>query len=84
MLTPSSWAMSDALLPAATVYFSVGVEVAGALTTVVCWVVVAGRAGAAVQLRLGERSEALSGARVEQVLVGLRFQQASFFRGPGI
>jgi mRNA interferase MazF len=30
--------------------------------------------------RLGERIGALSQARVEQVLAGLRFQQASFFR----
>jgi len=32
------------------------------------------------KLRLGERIGALSEARVEQVLAGLRFQQRSFFR----
>ena len=30
--------------------------------------------------RLGARIGALSEARVEQILAGLRFQQASFFR----
>jgi mRNA interferase MazF len=30
--------------------------------------------------RLGPRIGALSAARVEQILAGLRFQQASFFR----
>jgi mRNA interferase MazF len=29
--------------------------------------------------RLGERIGSLSGARVDQILAGLRFQQASFF-----
>ena len=31
--------------------------------------------------RLGERIGSLSEARVEEILAGLRFQQASFFRG---
>ncbi|KYF52510.1 hypothetical protein BE08_06465 [Sorangium cellulosum] len=30
--------------------------------------------------RLGERIGSLSDARVDQILAGLRFQQASFFR----
>jgi mRNA interferase MazF len=32
--------------------------------------------------RLGERIGALSGARVDQILAGLRFQQVSFFGAP--
>jgi mRNA interferase MazF len=32
------------------------------------------------KVRLGERIGSLSEARVEQILAGLRFQQASFFR----
>ena len=47
-------------------------------------VVVVSQVSSVEKSRLGERIGALSDARVEQVLAGLRFQQASFFRDPGI
>jgi mRNA interferase MazF len=43
-------------------------------------VVVVSQIDAVEKARLGERIGALSEARVEQVLAGLRFQQASFFQ----
>ncbi|MBN8466699.1 type II toxin-antitoxin system PemK/MazF family toxin [Corallococcus exiguus] len=45
-------------------------------------VVVVSQVSSVEKSRLGERIGALSDARVEQVLAGLRFQQASFFRDP--
>lgn len=44
-------------------------------------VVVVSQVSSVEKARLGERIGALSDARVEQILAGLRFQQASFFRG---
>lgn len=44
-------------------------------------VVVVSQISSVEKARLGERVGALSEARVEQILAGLRFQQASFFRG---
>jgi mRNA interferase MazF len=43
-------------------------------------VVVVSQISSVEKTRLGERVGSLSDARVEQVLAGLRFQQASFFR----
>ena len=43
-------------------------------------VVVVSQISSVDKARLGERLGALSDARVEQILAGLRFQQASFFR----
>ena len=43
-------------------------------------VVVVSQVSSVEKIRLGERIGSLSDARVEQVLAGLRFQQASFFR----
>ncbi|NOK35896.1 type II toxin-antitoxin system PemK/MazF family toxin [Corallococcus exercitus] len=43
-------------------------------------VVVVSQVSSVEKARLGERIGALSDARVEQILAGLRFQQASFFR----
>jgi mRNA interferase MazF len=43
-------------------------------------VVVVSQISSVEKTRLGERIGSLSDARVEQVLAGLRFQQASFFR----
>lgn len=43
-------------------------------------VVVVSQIASVDKARLGERIGALSEARVEQILAGLRFQQASFFR----
>jgi mRNA interferase MazF len=43
-------------------------------------VVVVSQIASVQKARLGERIGALSQARVEQVLTGLRFQQSSFFR----
>ena len=43
-------------------------------------VVVVSQVSSVDKARLGERIGALSAARVEQILAGLRFQQASFFR----
>jgi mRNA interferase MazF len=45
-------------------------------------VVVVSQISSVEKSKLGERIGALSPARVEQVLAGLRFQQASFFRKP--
>jgi mRNA interferase MazF len=42
-------------------------------------VVVVSQVSAVYKTRLGERIGALSSERVEQVLVGMRFQQASIF-----
>jgi mRNA interferase MazF len=42
-------------------------------------VVVVSQVSSVDKARLGERIGALSDARVEQILAGLRFQQASFF-----
>ncbi|MGL4421666.1 MAG: type II toxin-antitoxin system PemK/MazF family toxin, partial [Gemmataceae bacterium] len=42
-------------------------------------VVVVGQVSSVPKASLGSRIGALSSARVEQVLAGLRFQQASFF-----
>lgn len=42
-------------------------------------VIVVSQVASVDKARLGERIGALSAARVEQVLAGLRFQQASFF-----
>ena len=42
-------------------------------------VVVVSQVSAVYKARLGERIGALSDGRVEQVLAGMRFQQASFF-----
>ena len=42
-------------------------------------VVVVSQVSSVEKARLGERIGALSEARVEQILAGLRFQQASFF-----
>ena len=42
-------------------------------------VVVVSQVSSVEKVRLGERIGALSDARVEQILAGLRFQQASFF-----
>lgn len=42
-------------------------------------VVVVSQVASVDKARLGERIGALSDARVEQVLAGLRFQQASYF-----
>lgn len=42
-------------------------------------VVVVSQVSSVEKARLGERIGALSDARVEQILAGLRFQQASFF-----
>ena len=44
-------------------------------------VVVVSQISSVPRVALGERIGALSADRVEQVLAGLRFQQASFFRG---
>jgi len=43
-------------------------------------VVVVSQIASVAKARLGERIGALSEARVEQILAGLRFQQVSFFR----
>lgn len=43
-------------------------------------VVVVSQIASVEKARLGERIGALSDARVDQILAGLRFQQASFFR----
>lgn len=43
-------------------------------------VVVVSQVASIAKARLGDRIGALSPARVEQILAGLRFQQASFFR----
>lgn len=43
-------------------------------------VVVVSQVSSVEKARLGERIGALSDVRVEQILAGLRFQQASFFR----
>jgi mRNA interferase MazF len=43
-------------------------------------VVVVSQISSVEKARLGERIGALSDARVEQILAGLRFQQVSFFR----
>jgi mRNA interferase MazF len=43
-------------------------------------VVVVSQISSVEKTRLGERIGSLSDARVEQILAGLRFQQASFFR----
>jgi len=43
-------------------------------------VVVVSQVSSVEKARLGEWIGALSKARVEQILAGLRFQQASFFR----
>ena len=43
-------------------------------------VVVVSQISSVEKARLGARIGALSGARVDQILAGLRFQQASFFR----
>lgn len=43
-------------------------------------VVVVSQISSVEKARLGERIGSLSDARVEQILAGLRFQQASFFR----
>ena len=43
-------------------------------------VVVVAQVSSVDKARLGERIGSLSDARVEQILAGLRFQQASFFR----
>jgi mRNA interferase MazF len=43
-------------------------------------VVVVSQISSVDKARLGERIGSLSPARVEQILAGLRFQQASFFR----
>ena len=43
-------------------------------------VVVVSQVSSVEKVRLGERTGSLSGARVEEILAGLRFQQASFFR----
>lgn len=43
-------------------------------------VVVVSQIASVEKARLGERIGSLSDARVEQILAGLRFQQASFFR----
>lgn len=43
-------------------------------------VVVVSQISSVEKTRLGERIGTLSDARVEQILAGLRFQQASFFR----
>jgi len=43
-------------------------------------VVVVSQISSVEKARLGERIGSLSGARVEQILAGLRFQQASFGR----
>ncbi|MDQ3266088.1 MAG: type II toxin-antitoxin system PemK/MazF family toxin [Myxococcota bacterium] len=43
-------------------------------------VVVVSQVSSVEKLRLGERVGALTEPRVEQILAGLRFQQASFFR----
>jgi len=43
-------------------------------------VVVVSQISSVDKAHLGERIGALSQARVEQILAGLRFQQASFFR----
>lgn len=45
-------------------------------------VVVVSQVSSVDKVRLGERIGALSDARVEQILAGLRFQQVSFFRRP--
>jgi mRNA interferase MazF len=42
-------------------------------------VVVVSQVSSVEKTRLGERIGSLSGERVEQILAGLRFQQASFF-----
>lgn len=42
-------------------------------------VVVVSQISSVEKTRLGERIGSLSGARVEQILAGLRFQQVSFF-----
>ena len=44
-------------------------------------VVVVSQISSVDKARLGERIGSLSSERVEQILAGLRFQQASFFRG---
>ena len=43
-------------------------------------VVVVSQISSVEKARLGERIGSLSGARVDQIVAGLRFQQASFFR----
>ncbi len=43
-------------------------------------VVVVSQVSSVDKARLGERIGSLSASRVEQILAGLRFQQASFFR----
>ena len=43
-------------------------------------VVVVSQVSCVYKARLGERAGALSEARIDQVLAGMRFQQASFFR----
>ena len=43
-------------------------------------VVVVSQVSSVEKARLGERIGSLSDARVEQILAGLRFQQASFFK----
>jgi len=43
-------------------------------------VVVVSQISSVEKSRLGQRIGSLSGARVEQILAGLRFQQESFFR----
>ena len=43
-------------------------------------VVVVSQISSVEKARLGERIGSLSDARVEEILAGLRFQQASFFR----
>jgi mRNA interferase MazF len=45
-------------------------------------VVVVSQVSAVYKARLGERIGALSDERVEQILDGMRFQQASFFNRP--
>ncbi|MBX3212286.1 MAG: type II toxin-antitoxin system PemK/MazF family toxin [Labilithrix sp.] len=45
-------------------------------------VVVVSQIAAVAKARLGQRIGALSDARVEQIIAGLRFQQSSFFSRP--
>ncbi|MBX3201043.1 MAG: type II toxin-antitoxin system PemK/MazF family toxin [Labilithrix sp.] len=45
-------------------------------------VVVVSQIATVAKTRLGQRIGALSDARVEQIIAGLRFQQASFFSRP--
>ncbi len=44
-------------------------------------IVLVSQISSVLKAQLGERIGALSQARVEQILAGLRFQQAAFFRG---